>query len=382
MRTLFVAVVVGVLACGGSGRELPPGGVAVDSAGVRIWSIPGVERAAAIDVERVRGFELPDSGWTVWADGVAVDTVAAVVYMLDEATPRVLAFGLDGGFLRQVGRKGKGPAEYYEPTALTVEADGNLAVFDPGTGTIRRWSRDGAYLSSAPMEPTFWGPGLTASADGFVYTTGSGADEGTMVEALVSVSPGAVDTLSTVTSHWRPLEMPCGRVPVPEVLSLSSVWDARGSRVVSASVPRYALTVREDGKPQTLYRRDVPPRTISRAEAEASVRSGPLAFLVEGCGMTSAALVQEAGWVENTSPIFLLTLDDAGRVWAARGMFPAVEAIDVFDPDEGYVGTVHSSAFPVLFVDRDRYLTVVHAEWGSTVELWRVIKKGEAAATG
>ncbi len=376
MRRVLPGVVVVLVGCGGGGGDVSVGGVAADSAGVRVWSIPAGEHPAELAVERVHGFALPDSGWTVWTDGIAADPEAGIVYVLDETAARVLAFGVDGRFLRQVGRKGQGPDEYQDPTAITVDDDGNLVVFDPGTGSVRRWSREGEYLPSEPLEPGFWGPGLAASPRGLVYATASGEETGTMIEALVSVGPDGVDTLSTVESYWKPLEMPCGRVSVPEVFSLGSVWGARGSLVASASVPRYEVTVRGGGAPRTIYRWDVPPRAIDREEAEAFVVAGPLSFLVEHCGMTAAAVAERAGWVEEVSPIFLLSLDGADRVWAARGVAPEVEAIDVFDPDEGYLGTLRSPAFPVLFLDDSRYLTILPSDFGSTVELWRVVPEG------
>ena len=79
VRRLSAVVVVASLACGGEETEISPQGVSVDSAGVQIWTIPGADRDAAFRVERVGGFELPDSGWAVWSDGVAVDPEGAVV---------------------------------------------------------------------------------------------------------------------------------------------------------------------------------------------------------------------------------------------------------------------------------------------------------------
>lgn len=362
-----------MIACGEQPAGAPAGGLRTDSAGVAIWSIPPAEVTAPLHVERVRGLALPDTGWTIWVDDVAADPQAQMIYILDQDSPRLLAFRYDGSFVGQIGRQGEGPGEYTAPNAITVEPDGDLLVVDPGTGSLRRWSRSGSYLGSEPLSPPYWGPGFAALGDGLVYTTASGEETGTMLEALVRVGSGGVDTLSTVESHWKPLEMPCGRMPVPEVFSLSSVWGAGGERVVWAAVPHYELTVWVSGGPETIYRWDFPPRTVTREEAEASIKEGPLSFLVEGCGMTDAGVVREAGWVEEISPIFKLSIDPRGRVWAARGTGPTGEDIDVFDPQDGYMGTLHASTFPLLFLDGERYLTLQVSDWGSTVELWRVV---------
>jgi len=372
MSVLGMFVMIG---CGERPAGAPAGGLLSDSSGIAVWSIPQGERKAPLQVERVRGLALPDTGWTIWIDDVAADPVAEVIYILDQDTPRLLAFRFDGSFVGQIGRRGEGPGEYAAPNAITVEPNGDLLVVDPGTGSLRRWSRSGSYLGSEPLSPPYWGPGFAALDDGLVYTTASGEKTGTMVEALVLLGPGGVDTLSTVESYWKPLEMPCGRMPVPEVFSLSSVWGTGAGRVAWAAVPRYELTVWASGGPETIYRWDFPPRTVTREEAEASVEEGPLSFLVEGCGMTDAGLVREAGWVEEISPIFMLSIDPEGRVWAARGTGPIAEAIDVFDPRDGYLGTLQTSAFPLLFLGGGRYLTLQVSDWSTTVELWRVAKE-------
>jgi hypothetical protein len=151
-----------MIGCGERPAGAPAGGLLSDSSGIAIWSIPQGERKAPLQVERVRGLALPDTGWTIWIDDVAADPVAEVIYILDQDTPRLLAFRFDGSFVGQIGRQGEGPGEYAAPNAITVEPNGDLLVVDPGTGSLRRWSRRGSYLGSEPLSPPYWGPGFAA----------------------------------------------------------------------------------------------------------------------------------------------------------------------------------------------------------------------------
>jgi len=216
---------------------------------------------------------------------------------------------------------------------------------------------------------------------GPLYTVSGEIDDGVMTDALVRFGPAGPDTLHTVESRWQTLDMPCGRVPVPEVFYRSNVWAAAGELVAVADVPRYRIDVLKAGDATTSFRRATPPRQVARAEAEAFVTTGPLHFLVEKCGMQPAGVVADAGYVEEVSPFFALTLDLAGRVWAARGVAPVVEAIDVFDPQLGYVGTLRSPALPVAFLDESRFVTILPAEWGTRLEIREVVDGAAGAET-
>ena len=366
------AVFVFAVSCSNEVPSLPTAGVMSDSVGVSVWSVPGDDVPAPFTLERVGGLAMPDTGWAVWPDGVAVDTEQRTIYVLDESTPRVLVFDLDGGFLRQVGRKGQGPGEYDAPTALQVAPTGELLVMDPGAGFIHRWSPAGEYMDRDPISVSYWGPGFHAMAAGMVYTTAGGVESGVMREALVSVGVDGVDTLSVLESAWKPIEMPCGRVPVPEVFSWSAVWGAHSDWVAFMRVPDYEIVLRHASEPVAVFRRDVPPREIGPAEAEASVAVGPLEFLVTGCGMTSAGVVREAGFVPRVSSVIHLAVDPAGRVWAARGEAPVVESIDIFDLQSGFVGSAATMGVPAAFVTESRYVAIVDGEWGPVLEFWEV----------
>jgi hypothetical protein len=360
-------------ACHDAAQDLDPRGTLADSLGVALWVIPGIELPAAMRLERRFGFEMPDTGWAVWPDGIAISPADERIYVLDESTPRVLVFDLAGQLQGEVGRRGQGPGEYDAPTALSLDTNGDLLVMDPGVGFVHRWSGDMEYVARQPIAPSYWGPGFAVTPRGLWYTTAGGVESGTMTESLVSVTSAGVDTLSTVESKWTPIEMPCGRMPVPEVFSRTAVWGASSDYIAFSAVPRYEVTLRRDDSTVAVFRMGRPPSPRTAMDAEASVPLGPLQFLVEGCGMTPARVVRDAGFVSEVSPVFLLTIDPNSRVWAARGAAPVIEGIDVFDPIQGFVGSIESTAFPVAFLDESSYVAIRDTEWGSVLEVWQIV---------
>jgi hypothetical protein len=363
-------------ACGRSeARDLPGAGAARDSAGVTVWNIPGTDTPAPFRLAAGTRLAVPDSGWAAYPDDIGVDRRRERIYVLDEAAPRILVFDFDGAFVGRLGREGEGPGEYVDPAGLAVDSRGTVHVIDPGRGSIHTWSADGDYLDSRELPTGYWGPGFEITSRGPLYTSSGEIEDGVMTDALVQAGPNGLDTLHTVATHWRTLEMPCGAVPVPEVFYRSNVWTAANGRVAVADVPRYRIDVRDTAGHAASFRRASPPRRVSRADAEAFVTTGPLHFLVEHCGMKPAAVVSDAGFVEEVSPFFALTLGPGGRVWAARGVAPDVEAIDVFDPERGYVGTLESSAFPVAFLDEARFVTILPGEWGTRLEIRRIVPR-------
>lgn len=365
------ALTVAVLFAGCESPGTPRGGTAVDSAGVTLWTTSAEDTPAPFHFEPVERLALFDVDVLSY-DNVAVDRHNERIYVLQEMAPSILLFDFTGALLGRLGRQGEGPGEYVRPSALDVDADGVVHVLDPGRGSIHTWSAAGEYLDSVELRAEYWGPGFEVTPHGTLYPTSSQAEGGVMTDALVRIDEAGVDTLHTVHVRWRQLRMPCGSFPVPEVFYRSNVWGTAGDRVAVADVPRYRIDVLADGGLITSFRRDLPPRRVSRAEAEAAVEDGEHNFLVENCGLTPAGVVNEAGYVDEISPFFLLTVQPGGRVWAARGPVPQVDAVDVFDPAEGYLGTLPSAAMPVAFLDDSRIVALVPGDLGIRVEIMRI----------
>lgn len=79
--------------------------------------------------------------------GLAIDPARRLLYLTDTLLHQVLVVGLDGTLIKAIGRRGRGPAEFNYPTALTL-AGGTLYVVDAMNFRIQALTPDGDFLSS------------------------------------------------------------------------------------------------------------------------------------------------------------------------------------------------------------------------------------------
>lgn len=130
-----LAVVAGAAACGRGERA--PGEAAVP------WQdVPAARVTATIG--RVEG---PPEYTFGDLNAVALDRRSRV-YVADRIGSVVRVYGPDGGFLRQIGREGRGPGEFENPSDLTFGPDGRLFIRDAGRITILAAGRPGGVPDS------------------------------------------------------------------------------------------------------------------------------------------------------------------------------------------------------------------------------------------
>ena len=79
---------------------------------------------------------------------IEVDMERALVYVADSGNHRVLVFDFQGEFLKIIGNKGQGPAEFSNPTGIHILEDGKLAVADVGNLRIQIFDKDWEFVKS------------------------------------------------------------------------------------------------------------------------------------------------------------------------------------------------------------------------------------------
>ena len=79
---------------------------------------------------------------------IEVDPHRSLIYVADSGNNRVLAFDFQGRWLKIIGSKGQGPAEFSNPTGLCILKDGGLAVADVGNNRIQIFDEDGKFVQS------------------------------------------------------------------------------------------------------------------------------------------------------------------------------------------------------------------------------------------
>lgn len=91
------------------------------------------------------------------------------ILLLDGAGPKVYRLSADGAILDSLGRRGGGPGELRAPAHLTLDEQGNIAVFDRATGGFVRWSPRGEVLGERRVGAFVLGPEIEFVAGGVAY---------------------------------------------------------------------------------------------------------------------------------------------------------------------------------------------------------------------
>lgn len=103
----------------------------------------------AIEDLRIRGTQDSDEGAFFRVRGIAVDEDGNI-YVLDDGDYHVHVFDHSGTHVRTLGRKGQGPGEFQDPTAIAVAGD-RLVVSDGGTKRLISWTLDGQHVSDSRL---------------------------------------------------------------------------------------------------------------------------------------------------------------------------------------------------------------------------------------
>lgn len=302
------------------------------------------------------------SPWEVGADR------EGRVYVLDDAGGRVVVFGRSGSVVGSLGRPGQGPGELSQPTALAVSADGEVAVYDYGTGGIARWGASGALPPLERLEASFWGPELGLASWGLIYpSVAADGREGRIVRLVVKADT-RTGTLGEMTQATVLASFPScglGGVPVEPIFAPQLHWALGGDIVALVTGPRYEVEVFRAGVLERTVSRVGEPRPATRELALQEVAGGYELTAPVRCRISPTELVEARGFAPAVPAISGLAVAPDGTLWVRRGRVngEAEPSIDVYGANGGYMGTLPpGSPFPVAFAGRASDYRVVSLE--------------------
>ena len=172
----------------------------------------------------------------------------------------------------------------------------------------------------------------------------------------------------------------CVRITLPPLFEREIVWDARGDRIVWQVGERYRITVLEADGDRLSLRRRTPVREIDRETALAQLGEGAKVTTPEGtCRLDPEERLEGRGFHSTLPPLERLVLTPSGGVWAVRYALRGEEpAVDVFDPEGGYVGTLPpGTPVPVVFLSADTFLAEETDDVGvERLVSYRILRRG------
>lgn len=90
----------------------------------------------------------------------------SIIFVADNFPSDVKVFSADGDYLQTLGRKGRGPEEFYHPFAITVNEEGKVFIADGGNLRLQIYDSNGRFLEMFTHEHTM---GSIASAGELIY---------------------------------------------------------------------------------------------------------------------------------------------------------------------------------------------------------------------
>jgi len=324
------------------------------------------------------------------------------LYLLDAGPNRVLVFGPEGTFLRELGGAGGGPGELQSPSAIAVTTDGEVVVHDAGRRSLVVYGPDGEHrrdvsldateafrLEGNRLEPDSTGgvlfvpfrlPGVDLAEGGIrrAEVEGSEDGEGDRRPPLLRLVPGndaRADTLALGPSSGEPSfrrsSSSGGRTRFAfstgnEVFAPTLSWGplpGGGAAVVDDTA--YAVRI-VDGSGRALreLRRDFGPRAVTgeieekmRERRRRSLEEGN--FRIQSSGVPASVqrelresllqnVVEGMTFAEVVPPVQEIRTDPAGRIWVRRyGEDPSKAGpVDLLHAEGRYLATLPPEAWP------------------------------------
>lgn len=203
-------------------------------------------------------------------------------YLCDYQDRVIRRYREDGTFVRQVGRRGAGPAEYADCGTFDLAPDGSLLVNDPQNARIVRFRDDGSFddVVGVSVYPGFSGENtFMVGRDGRIWKRGArqgqppvpGEGEfGGSQFVILSPEGARLDSVLTPKGAGNRLGMGFALSTNDGMyyhLPSDTVWALMpdGSFAV-AGIDAYRIEVRRAGRPPLVLRRDSRPVRYTREE--------------------------------------------------------------------------------------------------------------------
>jgi len=370
-------------------------GLAGTTEAQRAVDLPGQDRVLTGSPEMVYsvGVEEGDETQTfATITGVAFDG-SGNLYVLDRGNARVVVFGPNGRFVRQIGSKGEGPGEFAFPVGMGVFPNGSVGVMDLGNGAVSMFDAAGKYQSIVRADPQLaqarLNSQMVASADNTLLLAGSqmmmtpnsppqvsdslpilrvttdGSNRTTVVHRTFNKGP---ELQVSGDTNRREVRMAAPPEFTPQV-SWTALPD--GGLAVSPGATWDVAVIGADGRVSAVLKRPMQARRVTdrdkdmrKEQIRERLESGAGQIQIQnvngrqsigtGPGMPPQAIEQRLAstvFAEMVPVVRSVRADAAGRIWVQRDGGPgnADYPIDIVTPAGEYFGTVKGMALPDAF---------------------------------
>jgi hypothetical protein len=279
------------------------------------------------------------------------------IYIVDAADSTIKVFGEDGGFLREIGRKGQGPGEFGQIYFLGFAPEGRLLVMDSQNRRTSFFGPGGDFLGSYQWMTLISIPHLILDATYIVQESVRGEGGSRMFLKTYDFAGNEIGTwieLETSETKLITRTMAGGGIAtfgtsVPHSRRSVLTGDQELKRVYHCLNDAYLIEVYDSGG--RLFRKiDRPYERVPFTEADKE----EIIASVPGDNKEFKELYEDMPWPRVKAVTGAMFCDDRGYLWVAtyetrEEGSRKLTAYDVFDPDGIYDARVWLAARPGKF---------------------------------
>ena len=384
-RPAALAALVLLAACSGAATA-PSLSTTTDSAGVAIVTGPAVDSALAwsfTEVHRIGGADSGVASFTRASSGVVATDRRATIAVLDwESTNRIQLFDSSGTWLRSVGAKGGGPGEIQAPSGITMDGSGRLLAFDYEKMALVHWGPDGAPLPETKWSAEHgfpWGvPQMTGDTTIALVQVSDSIHRTTRLE--VRTPRGTVSIDSTIGPVPKMVMLSCVGLSIPPLFTGQLAWGMGNGQLATTPQTTYVVNVREGTRLVRSVRRAITPAPATAADAARLYPEGMKVMFGGGrsCVTPSTEVAEKLGIAPTIPLVKYVVVAPDGGLWVQRYTFEGeTPAVDVFDAEGRYLGTVTGRPAPLGFLGNELVLFPIdNADDGtSIVGIYRITRR-------
>jgi hypothetical protein len=269
------------------------------------------------------------------------------IYVLDSGNFRIQKYDSSGHYLLSIGRQGQGPGEFQYPSNLSLDAQGNILIFDSMTRAIKVFAQDGTYKESLNIR-AFIQPQAFISEEGFIFGWRDdyrSPDGPKMCILKLTPENPDVETVMEFRGELKPNQTSFVIHAYSNRLAMCVVNPSAFCYGFSSEYKIYVA----DGRGETIriIEKFEEPVPISKAEKEATVKDG------KGIYATIGPEKGEGVVFTPHRPYFArIFADDRGRIYVLKR--PSIlnqdetKEFDVFGANGSYIYRIKLPFFPAL----------------------------------
>lgn len=117
------------------------------------------------------GFDDTDRNLVLYKPSTIRCDLHGNIYLLDQGNARIMVYDSSGTWMNQIGKEGRGPGEFLDPTDFYIDKFNNIYVVDVGNRKVAMFDSEQNYKNEFRIEATYLAPEnrIAVSSKGEIY---------------------------------------------------------------------------------------------------------------------------------------------------------------------------------------------------------------------